>query len=32
MLVYDGVDGGGEFTVDREPDENDKSYDRRSAL
>jgi hypothetical protein len=32
VLVYDRVDGGDEFTVDREPGENDESYERRSAL
>jgi hypothetical protein len=32
VLVYDRVDGDSKFTVDREPDENDERYDRRSAL
>ncbi len=32
VLVYDHVDKGGEFRVDREADEDDESYQRRSAL
>ena len=32
VLVYDHVEGGGEFHVDREPNEDDDSYRRRSAL
>jgi len=32
VLVYDHVDGGGETHIDREPNENDESYSRRSAL
>ncbi len=32
MLVYDHVDEDGELRVDREPDEDDESYERRSAL
>jgi len=32
ILVYDHVDDRGEFHVDREPDEDDESYHRRSAL
>jgi hypothetical protein len=32
VLVYDHVDDGGEFHVDREPDEDDESYRRRVAL
>ena len=32
VLVYDHVDDGGEFRVDREADEDDESYERRSAL
>jgi hypothetical protein len=32
VLVYDHVDGGGEFHIDREPDEDDESYHRRLAL
>ena len=32
VLVYDHVDDGGEFHVDREANEDDESYDRRSAL
>jgi hypothetical protein len=32
VLVYDHVDEDGEFSVDREADENDESYERRSAL
>jgi hypothetical protein len=32
VLVYDHVDHGGEFYIDREGDENDDSYARRSAL
>ena len=32
VLVYDHVDHGGEFYIDREGDENDESYGGRSAL
>ena len=32
VLVYDHVDEDGELRVDREPDEDDESYERRSAL
>ena len=32
VLVYDHVDEDGEFCVDREADEDDESYERRSAL
>jgi hypothetical protein len=32
VLVYDHVDDGGEFRIDREADEDDESYRRRSAL
>ncbi len=32
VLVYDHVDKGGDFRVDREADEDDESYQRRSAL
>lgn len=32
VLVYDHVDDGGTFQVDRESDENDEAYNRRSAL
>jgi hypothetical protein len=32
VLVYDHVDDDGEFSVDREADENDESFERRSAL
>lgn len=32
VLVYDHVDDGGENHIDREPDEDDESYSRRSAL
>ena len=32
VLVYDHVDAGGPFQVDRESDENDEAYNRRSAL
>jgi len=32
VLVYDHVDDGGELHVDREPNEDDESYRRRSAL
>ena len=32
VLVYDGVDTVGEFHLDREPDEDDESFARRSAL
>jgi hypothetical protein len=31
VLVYDHVDGDGEFRIDRETDEDDESYKRRSA-
>ena len=31
VLVYDHVDSG-EFHIDREPDEDDESYNRRVAL
>jgi hypothetical protein len=31
ILVYDHVDDGGEFTIDREANEDDASYGRRSA-
>ncbi len=32
VLVYDHVDDGGELHVDREPNEDDESHRRRSAL
>jgi hypothetical protein len=32
VLVYDHVDDGGESHIDREPNEDDESYRRRSAL
>src|SRR5262245_44668225 len=32
VLVYDHVDDRGEFRIDREADEKDENYDRRSAL
>jgi hypothetical protein len=32
VLVYDHVHGGGELRVDREADEDDASYERRSSL
>jgi hypothetical protein len=32
VLVYDHVDDGGEVLIDREPDEDDESYNRRSSL
>ena len=32
VLVYDHVDEDGELRVDREADEDDESYERRSAL
>jgi hypothetical protein len=32
VLVYDHVDEDGEFSVDRGADEDDESYERRSAL
>jgi hypothetical protein len=32
VLVYDHVQDGGEFRVDREADEDDESYERRSVL
>ena len=32
VLVYDHVDHGGEVYIDREDDEDDESYNRRSAL
>lgn len=32
LLVYDHVDEGGEFSVDREADESDESYERRCTL
>ena len=32
VLVYDHIDGGGEFHIDREPSEHDESYRRRSVL
>ena len=32
VLVYDHVDDGGEIHIDREPDEDDESYNRRSSL
>jgi hypothetical protein len=32
ILVYDHVQEGGEFHIDREIDEDDDSYARRSAL
>jgi hypothetical protein len=32
VLVYDHVDEDGEFSVDREADENDESHERHSAL
>jgi hypothetical protein len=31
VLVYDHVDDGGEFHIDRESSEDDESYRRRSA-
>jgi hypothetical protein len=32
VLVYDHLNEGGEFQIDREPNEDDESYPRRSAL
>jgi hypothetical protein len=32
VLVYDHIDEDSEFSVDREADEDDESYERRSAL
>ena len=32
VLVYDHVEGDGGFSVDREADEDDESYERRSTL
>jgi hypothetical protein len=32
VIVYDHVDGRGEFHIDREPDEDEESYRRRLAL
>jgi len=32
VLVYDHVDDGGEFHIDREPNEDNESYRRRSEL
>ena len=32
VLIYDHVDEGGEFRVDHEAEEDDESYQRRSAL
>jgi hypothetical protein len=32
VLVYDHVADSGEFRIDREPNEDDESYRRRSAL
>jgi hypothetical protein len=32
VLVYDHVDEDAEFSVDREADEDDESYERRCAL
>jgi len=32
VLVYDHVDNGGDLHIDREPDEDDKSYRHRAAL
>jgi hypothetical protein len=32
VLVYDHVDENGEVRLDREPDEDDESYERRSEL
>jgi len=32
VVAYDHVDGGGEFHIDREPNEDDESYRRRLAL
>jgi hypothetical protein len=32
VLAYDHVDKDAEFSVDREADENDESFERRSAL
>ena len=32
VLVYDHVEGDDEFSVSREADEDDDSYERRSAL
>ena len=32
VLVYDHVDEDGDFRVDREADEDDESYERRSTL
>jgi hypothetical protein len=32
VLIYDQVDDGGEIHIDREDDEDDESYNRRSAL
>jgi hypothetical protein len=32
VLVYDGVYADGEFRIDREADEDDDSYERRTAL
>ena len=32
VIVYDHVEGGGEFHIDREPNEDEESYRRRLAL
>jgi hypothetical protein len=32
ILAYDHVDDGGELHIDREPGEDDASYNRRSSL
>ncbi|HMA72551.1 MAG TPA: hypothetical protein VKP67_13845 [Xanthobacteraceae bacterium] len=32
VLVYDHIEGKGEVRIDREPGEDDESYNRRSAL
>ena len=32
VLVYDHVDDRGEVHIDREPDEDDESYNRRTSL
>ncbi len=32
VLVYDHVDGSGEFQIEREPEDDEEGYRRRSAL
>jgi hypothetical protein len=32
ILVYDHVEAGSDFSIDREADEDDERYERRSAL